>query len=154
MSSSTDSPPASGTVFKACVEPHQGGKDVDWLYAQMAQFNATASGGLDHKPLAVFLRDEHGLPHGGLLGWTLWSWLHIDTLWISDSLRGRGLGQKLLFTAEKAARIRGCTLAEVDTFNFQARAFYEKCGYSVFGTLPGIGRGRFERYYLQKELLT
>lgn len=152
MSSSTDSPLVADTTYKASVETHQGGADVDWLYARMAAFNAQASGGNDHLPLVVFLRDEQGKPHGGLLGWTLWSWLHIDTLWVSEELRGQGHGQKLLFAAEKAARIRGCTLAEVDTFNFQARAFYEKSGYTVFGTLTGIGRGQFERYYLKKEL--
>ncbi|MDH4454816.1 MAG: hypothetical protein QE570_16710 [Verrucomicrobiota bacterium] len=53
MSSSTESSRASSKAFKACVEPHQGSADVDWLHARMTEFKAQASRGLDHKPLAV-----------------------------------------------------------------------------------------------------
>lgn len=150
MTSNTED--LSTLTLRVHLEPEQNAQDVQWLYARMTEFNARGGGPTDLVPVTLFLRDQHGKPHGGLLGWTLWSWLHIDTLWVSDSLRGRGHGRTLLTAAERAARIRGCTLAEVDTFNFQARGFYEKCGYEVFGTLQGIGRGRLERYYLKKDL--
>ena len=42
------------------------------------------------------------------------------------------------------AQARGCFGAWVDTFSFQARPFYEKQGYTVFGTIadqpPGHAR--------------
>jgi hypothetical protein len=37
--------------------------------------------------------------------------------------------------AELYAVERGCTDALLDTFSFQARPFYEKLGYRVFGML-------------------
>lgn len=37
--------------------------------------------------------------------------------------------------AELYAVERGCTNAFLDTFSFQARPFYEKLGYRVFGIL-------------------
>ncbi len=149
MSSSTDQPAPNS--MRVCVEAQPESADIQWLHARLVDFNNRSSGGLDWLPLSLFLRDAAGVLHGGLLGWTLWSWLHIDSLWVDEDCRGHGHGLKLLQGAERAARIRGCTLAEVDTFSFQARGFYEKAGYAVFGTLPGIG-GRFERYYLSKPL--
>jgi hypothetical protein len=37
----------------------------------------------------------------------------------------------------------------LDTFSFQARPFYEKLGYEVFGQLEDYPRGH-SRYFLQK----
>ncbi|MDB5536981.1 MAG: Acetyltransferase family protein, partial [Devosia sp.] len=39
----------------------------------------------------------------------------------------------------------------LDTFSFQARPFYEKLGYSVFGTIPDYPPGG-ARYFLSKTL--
>ena len=39
----------------------------------------------------------------------------------------------------------------LDTFSFQARRFYEKLGYVVFGELPDYPAGH-SRYFLQKRL--
>lgn len=157
MSSSTDTPPPPpeshppAGPLRVCTEAQASTADVEWVIQKMTAFNQAGSGGLDYAPLQLFLRDETGRLYGGLLGWTLWSWLHIDSLFVEKSLRGQGHGLRLLRAAERVATARGCTLAEVDTFNFQAKGFYEKAGYHVFGSLPGIG-GRFERFYLSRKL--
>jgi hypothetical protein len=39
----------------------------------------------------------------------------------------------------------------LDTFHFQARPFYERLGYQLFGTLPDSPPGGM-RYYLYKRL--
>lgn len=156
MSSSTDpapvAPAAPPQELRVCLEAQASSADIQWVNSRMAQYNHERSGGLDWMALNLFLRDSTGKLQGGLLGWTLWSWLHIDTLWVEESLRGQGYGLRLIEAAERAGRIRGCTLIEVDTFNFQARGFYEKAGFELFGTLTGVGGGRFERYYLRKEI--
>ncbi len=115
-------------------------------------YNHEMSGGTDFENLQLLLRDPEGEVVGGLLAWTVWSWMHIDSLWVHDGHRQQGWGTQLLREAEAEAIKRGCVLAEVDTFNFQAKAFYEKAGYEIFGTLTGIGGGRIERYYFRKEL--
>jgi ribosomal protein S18 acetylase RimI-like enzyme len=53
--------------------------------------------------------------------------------------------------AEAEALERGCRGVYVDTFHFQARGFYEKLGFAVFGTLEGMPAGG-ARYYLSKKL--
>src|ERR1700722_4221327 len=58
------------------------------------------------RPLAVFAREEESIV-GGLAGETFSGWLFIPFLWVSDSLRGQGIGRKLMGEAEKKALERG-----------------------------------------------
>lgn len=124
---------------------------MQWVQNRLRVFNTVKPGGNDFKVLHVYLRDEQGVLQGGLLAWTLWSWMHIDALWVEEDLRGQGAGKRLLMEAERLAILRGCTLSEVDSFCFQSPGFYERQGYTVFGKLENI-RGEFTRYYLQKKL--
>ena len=97
--------------------------------------------------------DGDGRVIGGLLGSTVWDWLQIDTLWIDEAERGRGHGRALMARAEQIARERGCPNARVDTFDFEARGFYEKLGYRVYGELAGFPRGH-SHLHLAKRLDT
>ena len=85
-------------------------------------------------PLAIFLRKE-GRIAAGLAGETYCGWLFVKYLWVSDELRGRGVGRELMARAEARARELGCHSAWLDTFSFQAPGFYEKLGYEEFGRL-------------------
>jgi GNAT superfamily N-acetyltransferase len=86
------------------------------------------------QPLAIFLREE-GRIAAGLAGETYCGWLFVKYLWVSEGLRGRGVGRELMVRAEVLARERGCHSAYLDTFSFQAPGFYEKLGYQEFGRL-------------------
>ena len=48
-------------------------------------------------------------------------------------------------------RWRGACLAWLETFDWQARPFYEHLGYAVFAELPH-DNGRHARYFLKKAL--
>ena len=65
----------------------------------------------------------------GLAGETYSGWLFIRYLWVSEALRGKGIGRELMAGAEARALERGCHSAWVDTFSFQAPGFYPKLGY-------------------------
>lgn len=93
------------------------------------------------RPVTLVLRSDDGRVIGGLLGSTVWDWLQIDTLWVDDAARGRGHGRALVARAEGIARERGCRNSRVDTFDFEARGFYERLGYRVYGELTGFPRG-------------
>jgi GNAT superfamily N-acetyltransferase len=105
----------------------------------------------DWEPLALGLRDSTGLLRGGAYGATMWGWLMLDGLWVAPDLRGRGLGARLLAAAEAVARRRGCRGVSLGTFDFQARVFYERHGYSVFGQLPEFPAGH-THFHLAKRL--
>jgi ribosomal protein S18 acetylase RimI-like enzyme len=70
---------------------------------------------------------------------------------IPEALRRKGLGRKLMEQAEKIARTRNLTGIWLDTFDFQARPFYEKLGFTIFGELKDHPRG-ISQYWLQKRL--
>jgi GNAT superfamily N-acetyltransferase len=100
----------------------------------------------------LVLAARHGnVVIGGLVGETGWQWLHIELLWVADGYRRRGLGRWLLRAAEQEARLRGASHAYLDTFDFQARSFYEREGYVVFGVQDGYPPGH-SRFYLRKKL--
>jgi GNAT superfamily N-acetyltransferase len=86
--------------------------------------------------LCLLLHDEAGKAIGGLWGKAFYDWLFVELLFVPDSLRGRGLGAALLAAAEEQARGWGCHSLWLDTFSFQARGFYERLGYKVFGQVP------------------
>ena len=55
-------------------------------------------------------------------------------------------------TIKFIARERGCIGLWLDTYWFQARSFYEKQGYEVFGALDDYPRGG-QRFFLKKSLV-
>ena len=104
-----------------------------------------------YQTLTLSLRAPDRRLDGALLAATAWNWLSIDVLWIEPSLRGRGFGRSIVLEAERIARQRGCTHARLDTFDFQARSFYERFGYSVYAQLEGFPAGHTQ-FHLTKSL--
>jgi GNAT superfamily N-acetyltransferase len=125
--------------------------DVDAVIEGLIAFNDAHAGSMNRRRVHLIARDEHGVVRGGLLGRQLWGWLYVEILWVDEEARGRGLGTRLLTQAEQEAREAGCTRVLLDTFEFQAPAFYQRMGYSVFGVLEDFPPG-YRRYYLRKEL--
>ena len=80
-----------------------------------------------------------------------WGYLDIQSLWVDESLRGKGAGAHIMAMAENEAKTRGCSISMLDTYEFQALGFYLKQGYTQFGRLENYG-GRYERYFLVKNL--
>ncbi len=80
-----------------------------------------------------------------------WGILYIDVLFVDEQHRGNNLGSSLLAHVEADARQMGAHLVHLDTFDFQAKDFYLKHGYVVFGTLDNCPEGH-KRYYLSKRL--
>jgi GNAT superfamily N-acetyltransferase len=124
--------------------------DVDAVKAGLVEFNARAVGVDKAVPMAVFARRD-GVLLGGAVGFTHWEWLFIHYLWVSDELRGEGLGAHLLGMAETEGRERGCGAVWLDTFSFQAPGFYKRLGYRQFGQLDDFPPGQ-ARHFLWKPL--
>src|SRR5207302_1339327 len=64
----------------------------------------------------IFLKDKRKKVFGGIIVTILWNGMEINSLWVDESLRRKGLGSKLLETAEEEGKIRGCTIAYTNTF--------------------------------------
>ena len=125
--------------------------DRDAIVQGLIAYNAEHGFRRAARELSVVARDEAGAVVGGLLGETNVGWLFVAALWVAESYRGRGIGSALLAKAEREARRRKCLGVYLDTFSFQARPFYERLGYQLFGTLPDCPPGG-AKYYLYKRL--
>lgn len=79
-------------------------------------------------PIGLFFEDENSRKLAGLTGEIFGNWLCIQFLFVSEQLRGQGIGSKLLQAAKSEAKQRDCKYAFVDTFSFQAPIFYKKHG--------------------------
>ena len=98
----------------------------------------------------VVLRDEDGGLRGGAHGVVRMGAVEIRSVWLDGDLRGRGFGAKIIRAAEDEARRLGARAALLDSYEFQARGFYERLGYTCFGsfTYPdGVSR-----FYLSRAL--
>jgi GNAT superfamily N-acetyltransferase len=126
-------------------------EDIETVRWGLSNYNRRHAGDDSFTPLNLFVRDTAGAVAGGLLGGTYWSWLYVDTLWLSEPIRRHGWGSRLLRRAEEIAAARGCIGVHLDTTSFQARAFYAKQGYSVWGILDDLPPGH-QRIFLSKRL--
>ena len=75
--------------------------------------------------------------------------LHVDLLFVPEDLRRTGIGRRIMIDAEEEAIRRGCRGAWLDTYSFQARGFYERLGYAMFGTIENYPPGH-SRFFLKK----
>ncbi|WP_306393777.1 GNAT family N-acetyltransferase [Telluria beijingensis] len=128
-------------------------RDANTVIQGLIDFNAAHADGAAPQELLVTLRDVAGKVVGGLSGDTWVGWLQVHALWVADDVRGRGMGRALMLEAESEAMRRGCTQAFLETLSFQAPAFYEKLGYTVFSRLDGFPPGG-ARYAMRKTLAT
>ncbi|MBP2171032.1 ribosomal protein S18 acetylase RimI-like enzyme [Erwinia toletana] len=106
---------------------------------------------VDIRPLFLTFTDDQHKIIAGLVARTWWGGLEVQYLWVSEAHRKNGLGLQLMQQAEQEAINRGCHMAYVDTFSFQAKGFYEKLGYQAYGKL-GEYAHKHVRYYLAKNL--
>ena len=136
---------------------HADPQDVATLRDGIVAFNHAQVTGLEpieaEVRFFVFARNDDGAVAGGIRAACYWNTLHVELLWLSQALRGQGTGRVLMARAEDFARQNGCQVALVETTSWQARPFYEKCGYACIATIPDRPRGHTS-YTLTKRLDT
>ena len=114
-------------------------------------YNRSKREAAESESLNLYVEDDSGQLMAGLVAETFGNWLEIEYLFVKEDLRGQGIGSQLLQQAESEAKKRNCRFAFVNTYQFQAPAFYQKYGYKKVFTMkdyPYTG----QRHYYQKEL--
>jgi GNAT superfamily N-acetyltransferase len=123
----------------------------DAIVDPLVAYNVQQTGRSDFRLLILTLTDANGSIVGGLWGRTTYDWLFVELLVVPETMRGQGIGTELMRRAESEAIARGCHSVWLDTFQFQARGFYERLGYSCFAELADYPPG-FSRYFMKKRL--
>jgi GNAT superfamily N-acetyltransferase len=123
---------------------------ADPILRPLDDYNRRQTGDDDWHPFAIVLEDpETGAVTGGCFGVADYGWCFVKFLVVPEAYRGMGIGTRLMAEAETIARRRSRVGIWLDTFEFQARPFYEKLGYRVFGELEA-GPAAYARYFLKK----
>ncbi|MCX9152522.1 GNAT family N-acetyltransferase [Pseudomonas sp. TB1-B1] len=122
------------------------------LGSGLAAFNEGVTGYNDRLPLTVLIKaPETRQVIGGITGKTTLGMAFLDLFHVPATLRGTGLGSRLLQAFEDEARRRGCLNAVLYTISFQAPGFYEKNGWVRFGEIPCAPEGS-SRVFMSKRL--
>jgi GNAT superfamily N-acetyltransferase len=137
---------------KVVVLEEESPAERDAILQRLLAFNRQIAPSTEFLPLGLLLKDQRGETIGGFWGHSVYDWLYVETLFVPQALRGSGVGTSLMRQAENIARERRCTGVWLDTFVPQARTFYLKLGYSVFGELKDHPSG-ISQYWLQKRLV-
>ncbi|MEO0030371.1 MAG: hypothetical protein RIS94_129 [Pseudomonadota bacterium] len=138
-------------MLKLTIPENPSVDDRDAVLAPLRTYNISRAGDPEIRPVAVLLTDDHGAHVGGLWGRCAYDWLFVELLAVPEAHRGENYGTALMEQAEEIARANGCIGIWLDTYEFQARGFYEKLGFEVFGTLEDHPVGH-RRFFLRKGL--
>lgn len=135
--------------FDIILEEGEGplGKAIN---AGLLAWNDRTTGPARRARFVFAVRNDQGVVLGGITANVYRDSLYIDDLFLDDSVRGQGLGTRLMDLAEARGREAGCAFVYLDTMDWQARPFYEKRGYRVFHEFS-YENGKFHRYWMRKE---
>jgi GNAT superfamily N-acetyltransferase len=131
------------------VENDPDPRDLEFLETQIRREASVAMGLGDEVELAIFVRDA-GRIVAGISGWTWGDCCELQSLWVEPSLRGRGMGTRLIAAAETEAAARGCSQTVHFTWDFQTGRLYERSGYELVGRVEGFPSGTDVLWYRKR----
>jgi GNAT superfamily N-acetyltransferase len=114
----------------------------------LVAFNTAAVGNGQREAVSVSVTDG-GEILGGAVGRYWHGWVYVDLFWISEALRGQDIGTQVMDALEAHALKLGACGVHLVTYSWQARPFYEKRGYAVFGEIAPYPEGH-ACYWLKK----
>lgn len=86
---------------------------------------------------------------GGAVGIIKFGWYFLEGLWVDERYRRKNIGSMLIERIEECAKSNNTLGVRLETWNFQAREFYEKKGYTVYATFEDCPPGTID-YFLKK----
>jgi len=115
------------------------------------------AGTLSNKPYTIFITSPDGDIVAGALGrivtWNGENTCMLNRLWVNEQHRQHKLGTKIMRELEQYATCKNCQLIQLETYEWQARGFYEKQGYTAIATVSNVEHGTGgEHYYMRKVL--
>ncbi|HIE6630217.1 GNAT family N-acetyltransferase [Bacillus luti] len=122
----------------------------EYIKNKVIQYNMSILTDEVKKPMeevSLVVKNEEGKIFGGVTGRMYFYHLHIDFLWVDESVRHDGYGSQLLHKIEEIAKEKGCRLILLDSFSFQAPEFYKKHGYREYGVVEDHPKGHSQHFF-------
>ena len=138
-------------MLKLSVEDAPQTPDLDVVDAGLHRYNREHGSVDEVGRLAVFARDSADAVRGGAVGRYWGRCGELQQLWVDEALRRGGVGTQLLAAFERHAAGLGCRVVYLDTFSFQAPAFYRQRGYAEILRQDGFPHGHV-KYTMRKAL--
>ena len=129
-------------------------QDQDYLIDRLVEYNLSQVKSEQEEnfiDLSMKAVEDDKIIAGIIAKMYCWNIVYVDTLWVDPDYRGRRIGEMLLTMLENEAKLKGAKLVHLDTFDFQAKDFYLKQGYEIFGKLEDCPENHC-RYYMKKAL--
>lgn len=125
-------------------------EELQFMEDRLYEHNSAKTGQDDGQLFGFFVRNEKQEIIAGISGWTWAKACQIQTLWVHPSLRGQGYGEQLLQAAEEEARSRDCKIIMLESYSFQAPAFYQKHGYELAYRLADFPPGHQQNFLIKR----
>ncbi len=116
------------------------------LRARLDHSNEAFNPQRDGRKFVISLH-ENGKLKGGLSFTVDWSWIFITEVWLDQSIRSQGWGEKLINEMERFGKEENLKGAYVESTSFQNYMFYEQMGFERFGTIEEMPPGHTSYYY-------
>jgi GNAT superfamily N-acetyltransferase len=100
--------------------------------------------------ISLILRDKDDLIIGGVITSMMTGVMHLETLWVDEKHRRKGLGSLLVLEAERLGKAKGYPTSQTWTFSFQAPKFYPSIGYKRIATFDGYTNGITEDIFMKR----
>lgn len=133
--------PGPEQQLELIFNPFPGGELARFVADHVVNLNFVKTGAVDWHPVNFFLKSPRGEWLGGLTGHVWGGWLHVNFLWVAETIRSRGYATQLMDAAEAMAQEHGAFAATLETFTFQAPDFYAKRGYTITGRIDDYPPG-------------
>lgn len=121
-----------------------------FLAQRIYEYNAATTGYQDGESFAAVRESEPGNIEAGASGYTWGGCCYIAYLWVSETLRGKGIGSDLLRAVEAHARAKRCRVVFVASHSFQAPAFYARHGYRLVANVDDHPVGHSSIFFAKR----
>jgi ribosomal protein S18 acetylase RimI-like enzyme len=126
------------------------GEVYDLLLKNIQAYNESHVGRYIRNFFALYIKSNNKII-AALNGHSLGDNCFINLVWVNEECRHQGLGSKLFAQLESYARSKNCKMIQLETYDFQAKGFYDQLGYTAVATFKNVFMGH-TRYFMEKVL--
>ena len=99
------------------------------------------------REFAVFIRDTRGRVAAGVSGIVLDRCCELESLWVDERLRGRGVARDLMAAAEAEAARQGAAVILFHSYDLLVQGLHERLGYRSVAAVDGCVGGSAVRWF-------